>query len=66
MVGGWRSKSEWREEGMGDQDDFVVRQRQRVYEREVSSMRVVWIPYYLLFLDGTKSLSAKVSLEGTY
>ncbi len=28
-VGGWRSKSEWREEGVGDQDDFVVRQRER-------------------------------------
>jgi hypothetical protein len=57
MIGGWRNKSEWREEGVGDQDDFVVRQRERVDEREASSMRVVWILYYLLFLDGTKSLS---------
>ncbi len=57
MVGCWRSKSEWGEEGMGDQDDFVVRQRERVDERKASSMHVVWIPYYLLFIDGTKSLS---------
>jgi hypothetical protein len=57
MVGGWRSKSEWREEEVGDQNDFVVRQRERVNKREASSMHVVWIPYYLLFLDGTKSLS---------
>ncbi len=26
----WRSKSKWREEGVGDHNDFVVRQRERV------------------------------------
>ena len=32
-VGGWRSKSKWREEGVGDQDDFVV------WQREIELMR---------------------------
>jgi hypothetical protein len=49
-VGGWRSKSEWREEGIGGSGCFCCSaKRERVDKREGSSMHVVWIPYYLLF-----------------
>jgi hypothetical protein len=38
--GGWRSRSKWREEVVGDHDDFVVQQQRERVTREGSLIYV--------------------------
>ncbi len=54
-VGGWRSKSEWREEGVGDQVDFVVRQRERESTKGRGA-QCVWYGYTTYYFRWNKKL----------